>query len=175
MHFGRRVLTANEELHAVPLGDLAHQLAEVAATFERGEDVAEPGAVGELWRLHHVEEAVAKDLLDRGGVSLAQLLGESLHHAARDGAQWGGFGERACTRLNLVRRAADQTCVQPASDTRELILINALRERKKRGADAAVTHHRNKGGEAIGATHQVNVAETGGGRAHRRGEPSDAS
>lgn len=132
---------------------------EVATPFERGEDVAESSAVGKLWRLHHVEESVAEDLLHRSGVYFAQQPAEPLHHGVRHRAKRCGFSERTGARLKLIGGAADQRCVEPVRDAGELLLINALWQRKKCGANTAIAHHRNEGGEAISAAHQVNVSK----------------
>ena len=53
-------------------GDAADQLAEVGPVLEGREDAPELVALGELRRLHDVEQAVAEDLLDRRRVVLAQ-------------------------------------------------------------------------------------------------------
>ena len=63
---------ADEDVDAAGAGDAADQLAEVGAVLEGAEDAPELLALGELGRGHDVEQAVAEDLLDGGGVELAR-------------------------------------------------------------------------------------------------------
>ena len=66
VHLERLVLAADEDLDLAAAGDAAHEVAEVGPVLERREDAPELVALGELRRLHDVEQAVAEDLLDGG-------------------------------------------------------------------------------------------------------------
>ena len=68
----RLVLRADEDVDPTGPRDAADELAEVGPVLERREDLAELVALGELRGLHHVEQPVAEDLLDRGRVVVAQ-------------------------------------------------------------------------------------------------------
>ena len=67
-------------------GDAADELAEVGPVLEGAEDAAELVALGELGRLHHVEQAVAEDLLDGRRVVLADDLDDALADAPGEGS-----------------------------------------------------------------------------------------
>ena len=66
-------------------GDAADELAEVDPVLEGGEDAPELLALGELRRLHDVEQAVAEDLLDGVRVVLADDLDDALADAPGEG------------------------------------------------------------------------------------------
>ena len=70
-HLLRRVLRADEDLDGADAGHPVEELAEVGPVLEHREDPPELVAPLELGRLHHVEQAVAEDLLDHRRVIVA--------------------------------------------------------------------------------------------------------
>ena len=71
-HLLGRVLVADVDANGARPGDAGDQVGEVGAVLEGGEDAAELLALRELRGRHHVEQAVAEQLLDRRGVELLQ-------------------------------------------------------------------------------------------------------
>ena len=174
MHLNRNVLAANKEAHLPTLHDVRHQFAEVAAPFECRENVAYPRALRELRGLHHIEEAVAVDMLDRRIVDLGEKAAGALKHGAHDRSVRQRLREARGGGGELRRALVEHRRVQAARHGRESVLVSPLGERQQRWAHAPIAHHGNQGGEAIGGTHQVNVPELCGGWAHRRGDPRRA-
>ena len=84
MHLHRHVLAANKESNLPTLHHLVHQVAEVAAPLQRREDVAHSRTLRELGSLHHIEEAVAIDVLDRRVVDLGEEAARALQHRPHD-------------------------------------------------------------------------------------------
>ena len=112
MHLGWRVLAADEELHAVPLRHLPHELTKVAAPFEGGEDAAQASAVRELGRLHDVEQTVAVHLLHRRIVDLGEEAAGALEDGSHDrsvrerlGEARGGSGKLRLIGQSLAERS----------------------------------------------------------------------
>ena len=65
--------------------DVVEELAQVLAVLQDGEDAAELLGRRELRLGHHVEEAVAEELLDRGAVELAEDPQRALAGAPDEG------------------------------------------------------------------------------------------
>ena len=79
------------------------RLGEVGAVLERREHAAELLALGELGGGHHVEQAVAEQLLDRGGVELLERAHDALADPAARASAPGSPGRaRASARSASV-------------------------------------------------------------------------
>src|SRR5215213_1153733 len=83
-HVRRLVLVTDEDLDDARFGNAADEATEVRPVLERGEDAAQLLAVSELGRAHHIEEAVAEDLLDGGAVVVPEQPHDALPDAGNE-------------------------------------------------------------------------------------------
>ena len=86
-------------------GHAPDELAEVGAVLERREDLPKLVALGELRRLHDVEQAVAEDLLDRRRVVLADDADDALADAPGESLDRVVVGQAASASLPRGRRS----------------------------------------------------------------------
>ena len=108
------------------LGDVADELAEVGPVLEGREHAPELVALGELGRLHDVEQAVAEDLLDRRGVVLAQDRATTRSPTRRASASSGSpsLEPRRATRSASVAVMLDEPVVEERGDAVERRLVD---------------------------------------------------
>src|SRR3954451_22851234 len=102
VHLVRSVLPTDVDHDPAGPGDASDEVAEIGPVLEGGEDAPELVALGELGRLHHVEQAVREDLLDRGRVVVADDPDDALAHAACDPLQGVAVPESEQRLLGLL-------------------------------------------------------------------------
>ena len=177
MHLERRVLATDEDLDPARAGDAADQLAEVGPVLEGGEDPPELVALGELGRLHDVEQAVAEDLLDRRPRRTRGGSGRSARRPAARGLRRGPRRRARPSRLSArvavmsirrsLRSAATALSVgwsigSSSSRVTRACLIAPSRRTRIRLAIRSLT------------ADEVDPPDMGGARLGRRGEPGRA-
>ena len=170
VHLGPRVLRADQDVDGAGPRDAPDELAEVGAVLERREDLAELVALGELGRLHHVEEAVAEDLLDRGRVVFAEDAHDPLADAPRQSLDRVVLGQAGQDRRGATAGRVGQPLVEQAGDAVEGRLIDRLGlvEVHDRLLDAAFAQHEDQARHPLVDGDEVDAADVRGAGLGRR-------
>ena len=147
--FSRPMKTRTSPARATALDEPA----EVGPVLERREDPPKLVALGELRRLHHVEQPVAEDLLDRRGVELAERPDDPL--ADLPGERGGRVGlvvpcqpgcdprprsGRRCARSTGRPRAVSVVLVGGRVERDEDLLEGALAQDEDEARESVVDH-----------------------------------
>ena len=176
MHLGPRVLRADQDVDGAGPRDAPHELAQVGAVLERREDLAELVAVGELRGLHDVQEAVAEDLLDRGGVVFVEDAHDPLADAPREALDRVVLGQSGEDRRRAAARRVGQPLVEQTGDAVEGRLIDrfGLVQAHDRLLDAALAEHEDQARHPLVDRDQVDAPDVRGARLGRGGQAGGA-
>ena len=134
--------------------------------------------MGELRRLHDVEQAIAEELLDGGPVVLAQApgdpMGELLDQCDLGAGSLGRDFQTSGATLDRLGGLIDEEVVEAGSDDGQAVLVDRLIEGDKELLDRPLAHDQDEAREPILERHEVDPADTGGPWPWResRGRPS---
>src|SRR3954447_5951180 len=160
-HVDRLVLVADEDLDPAGAGDAADELAEIDPILESAEDAPELLALGELRRLHHVEQAIAVDLLDRIRVVLAHDLDDPLTDALRESLHPVGVVESGQTHLCATRGHVGEALVEEPGDAIERPLVDGVVavDRHQRLLDGALAEDEDQARHALVDRHEIDPTD----------------
>src|SRR6476646_3895601 len=172
-HLEGLVLVTDEDLDAARAGDAADELAQVGTVLESVEDAAELVALGELGCFHHVEQAVAEDLLDRLGVVLADDLDDTVPDPPGEGVDPVVGVERGDARLGAACGHVDEALVEPCRDRVERGLVDGVVavDGDQCLLDRTLAQDEDQAGHPFIDGNQVDPADVRIARLGRRGQP----
>jgi hypothetical protein len=179
MRVGPSVLGADHDPDPTRPGDAADQLAEVRPVLQGREDLAQLVALGELGRLHDVEQPVGEDLLDRGRVVIAQDPDDPIPDALGDALHGVGTIEAGQRGLGGGSRRLEQVLVEHRRDPVEGGLIDRVRlvEGDRRLLDGTLPEDQDEAGHPFVDRDEVDPADVGDrglGRRRQTRRPGEA-
>ena len=156
-------------------GDVLHQLAEVLAVLEGGEDPAQLLGRGELGLGHHVEEAVAEELLHGRRVEVAEEVQGPLARSPHEGEDR-VVGRRVLEPAQALGeiggwQSPDAGAVEPVGRFVQLAVGDARVDRQEGLLHGTLVEHHDEAGHPLADPDELDPADPGGAGLGRRRNP----